>query len=63
MQNNDENMKQKSTYRKIQIGKATYHVTSVFTGEKELGSILERLAVRRVLDEMNKNTQKLLENC
>ena len=36
-----------TSYKEIQIGKTMYRVTSVFTGEKDLGETLEQLAVRR----------------
>lgn len=38
-------------YKEVRIGKTIYCVTSVFTGEKDLGEILEQLAVRRVMAE------------
>ncbi|MDR2531573.1 MAG: hypothetical protein LBC82_01880 [Oscillospiraceae bacterium] len=43
-----------SSYREVKIGKTLYLIYSSFTGEKELGSTLEKLAVRHVLDEMEK---------
>jgi len=46
--------------REVKIGKTLYMVNSVFTGEKELGSTLEKLAVRYVLDEMDKKYRKPL---
>ena len=47
--------KQTTSYKEIQIGNTLYRVTSVFSGEKDLGKTLEQLAVRRVFAEM---TQK-----
>lgn len=40
-----------TSYKEVRIGKTIYCVTSVFTGEKDLGEILEQLAVRRVIAE------------
>jgi len=41
-----------TSYKEVQIGKTLYRVTSVFTGEKDLGQILEQLAVRRAMAEL-----------
>lgn len=49
-----------TTYKEKQIGKTTYRVTSVFTGEKDLGKTLEKLAVDRVLNEIKSGTKSLL---
>jgi len=49
-----------STYREVKIGKTLYRVTSVFTGEKELGATLEKLAARRVIDEIDGRAKELL---
>ncbi len=38
-----------TTYREVKIGNTLYRVTSVFTGEKDLGKTLESLAVRRAM--------------
>jgi len=51
-------MKQISSYREIKIGNTLYRVTSVFTGEKDLGKTLEQLAVRRAMTELNSQTKK-----
>ena len=40
-------------YREIKIGRTNYQVTSIYTGEKKLVEVLEKLAVQRVLDEMD----------
>ena len=49
-----------TTYREVKHGRTIYCVTSVFKGEKELGPTLEKLAVRRVLDEMDGKAKELL---
>ena len=38
-------------YKEIKIGHTVFRVTSVFSGEKDLGKTLEQLAIRRVLTE------------
>jgi len=48
------------SYREVTIGKTLYQVTSIFTGEKELGPTLEKLAVRHVLDEMDDRAKERL---
>lgn len=47
-----EKKKQEISYKEIMIGKTLYRVTSVFTGEKDLGKTLEQLAVRRAMAEL-----------
>ena len=42
-----------SSYREVKIGNTLYRVTSVFTGEKDLGKTLEQLAVRRAMTELS----------
>ena len=37
----------------VRIGKTLYRVTSVFSGEKDLGRTLEQLAVRRAMTELD----------
>ena len=49
-----------SSYREVKIGKTLYQVTSVFTGEKELGPALEKVAARKVLDEMESLAKEAL---
>ena len=49
-----------SSYREVKIGRTLYQVTSIFTGEKELGSTLEKLAVRRALEELDTRTKQAL---
>lgn len=51
-----------TTYREVKIGRTLYRVTSVFTGEKELGSTMEKLAAQRVLDEMDGRAKEILRN-
>lgn len=41
-----------TSYKEVKIGKTIYRVTSVFTGEKDLGKTLEQLAVRRAMSEL-----------
>lgn len=40
-----------ASYKEVRIGKTLYRVTSVFSGEKDLGRTLEQLAVRRAMSE------------
>lgn len=42
----------RTSYKEVQIGKTLYRVTSVFSGEKDLGQTLEQLAVRRAMAEL-----------
>ena len=42
----------RTSYKEVQIGNTLYRVTSVFTGEKDLGQTLEQLAVRRAMAEL-----------
>ena len=41
-----------TSYKEIRIGNTIYRVTSVFTGEKDLGKTLEQLAVRHAMNEL-----------
>lgn len=41
-----------TSYREIQIGSTLYRVTSVFSGEKDLGRTLEDLAVQSAMAEL-----------
>ena len=45
-------VKQTTSYKEVQIGNTLYRVTSVFTGEKDLGKTLEELAIRRAMAEI-----------
>ena len=47
-----ENPKTTTSYKEVRIGNTIYRVTSVFSGEKDLGKTLENLAVRRAMDEL-----------
>ncbi len=40
------------SYKEVMIGKTLYRVTSIFTGEKDLGKTLEQLAIRRAMAEL-----------
>ena len=42
-----------ASYKEVRIGKTLYRVTSVFSGEKDLGRTLEQLAVRRAMPVTN----------
>jgi O-acetyl-ADP-ribose deacetylase (regulator of RNase III) len=46
--------------REVRIGRTIYRVTSVFTGEKELGSTLEKLAAQSVLNEIEGRAKEIL---
>ena len=41
-----------SSYKEVRMGNTIYRVTSVFTGEKDLGKTLEQLAIRRAMEEL-----------
>ena len=42
-----------TSYKEVKIGKTIYRVTSLFSGEKELGKTLEQLAIRRAMSEVS----------
>lgn len=42
-----------ASYKEVRISKTLYRVTSVFSGEKDLGRTLEQLAVRRAMTELD----------
>ena len=42
-----------TSYKEVKIGNTVFRVTSVFSGEKELGKTLEQLAVRRAMTELD----------
>ena len=48
----NEQKKPATSYKEVRIGNTIYRVTSVFTGEKDLGKTLEQLAIRRAMDEL-----------
>ena len=50
-----------SSYREVKIGRTLYCVTSVFRGEKELGSTLEKLAAQHVLDTLDNRSKEILQ--
>jgi len=60
-QNIQNNKNHISTYREVKIGRDMYCVTGIFTGEKELGTTLEKLAVRKMIDEINQKSKELLK--
>lgn len=41
-----------TSYKEVTIGKTLYRVTSIFSGEKDLGNALEQLVVRRAMTEL-----------
>ncbi len=49
---NEHKTEGKTSYKEVRIGNTIYRVTSVFTGEKDLGKTLEHLAVRRAMNEL-----------
>lgn len=51
----DKQTKVETSYKEVMIGKTLYRVTSVFTGEKDLGKTLEQLAIRRAMAELRPN--------
>jgi hypothetical protein len=44
--------KANTSYKEVKIGNTLYRVTSVFSGEKDLGHTLEQLDVRRAMTEL-----------
>lgn len=40
-----------ASYKEVRIGNTLYRVTSIYSGEKDLGETLEQLAVRRAMTE------------
>lgn len=44
-----------TSYKEVRIGNTLYRVTSVFSGEKDLGKTLEQLAIRRAMAELAPN--------
>ncbi len=41
-----------TSYKEVKIGNTIYCVTSIFSGEKDLGKTLEQLAIRRAMTEL-----------
>ena len=50
--------KQTTSYKEVRIGNTLYRVTSVYTGEKDLGKCLENLAIRRAMAELAPDAAK-----
>ena len=50
-----------TTYKEKKIGNTIYRVTSIFTGEKDLGETLERLAIDRVICDIKKGAEAILK--
>lgn len=48
-----------TSYKEVKIGNTVFRVTSVFSGEKELGKTLEQLAVRRAMTEITPSSPPL----
>lgn len=48
----EDKKKVTTSYKEVRIGNTIYRVTSVFSGEKDLGKSLEQLAVRRAMEEL-----------
>ncbi|MCL2072047.1 MAG: hypothetical protein FWH07_07435 [Oscillospiraceae bacterium] len=46
------------TFHELTLGKTTYRITSVFTGETELKTVLENIIVKRILRESNREIDK-----
>jgi hypothetical protein len=47
-----------TTYKEVKIGKTIYCVTSVFTGEKDLGKTLANLAIRKAMTDIKAGASK-----
>lgn len=50
-----------TSYKEVKIGKTIYRVTSIFSGEKDLGKTLEQLAVRRAMTEITPSSVSLAQ--
>ena len=48
----EQKTEKNTSYKELRIGNTIYRVTSVFSGEKDLGKTLEQLAVRRAMAEI-----------
>ena len=44
-----------TAYREVVIGNTLFRVTSVFSGDRELGEIMEELVVRKAMAELRPN--------
>jgi len=51
-----------TTYREVRHGRTLYCVTSIYIGEIDLTATLERLAVQRVLADMENEAKVALRN-
>ena len=51
-----------TSYKEVKIGNTIYRVTSVFSGEKDLGKTLEQLAVRRAMTEITPSPAPLAQS-
>ncbi len=47
-----------TSYKEVKIGKTIYRVTSIFSGEKDLGKTLEQLALRRAMAELTEDVAR-----
>ena len=45
--------KQLSLLRELKIGKMLYRITSVFEGKKDIDKVIERLAVKNAMDDID----------
>lgn len=45
-----------TSYREIQIGNTLYRITSIFSGEKDLGKTIEQIVIRRALAEISSSS-------
>lgn len=51
----EQKAEQNTSYKELRIGNTIYRVTSVFSGEKDLGKTLEQLAIRRAMADIGSN--------
>ncbi len=47
-----------TSYKEVKIGNTIYRVTSIFSGEKDLGKTLEQLALRRAMAELTEDAAR-----
>ncbi len=47
-----------TSYKEVKIGNTIYRVTSIFSGEKDLGKTLEQLALRRAMAELTEDVAR-----
>jgi len=52
MENKSLDTNTKENIQEVKIGKVVYRLTSVFIGENELNKTLEKLAVKKVLNDI-----------